>query len=254
MAPAQPQLVPSTEMTPEEWAVRVDLAAAYRLAALYGWDDGIATHMSVRIPGEEAFLLNPFGLMFEEVTASNLVKIDIDGNILAPSEYAINPAGYMVHSAVHQARHDAGCVIHFHTQDGVAMSCIEQGLQPIDQMSALIADKVGYHDFEGVVLVADERERLGADLGMRNFLMLRNHGTLTVGADVAEAFSRMALFEKACAIQLKALATGLPIKKLTPEAETATSEVGAKMGGKGAQMTWAAYKRHLDRITTDYQH
>ena len=242
-----------SNISPDEWEVRVDLAACYRLAALNGWDDSTATHISARVPGEEAFLINPYGLFFEEITASCLIKIDLHGRILSPTPHAINQAGFVVHSAVHEVRDDAGCVIHLHTNDGVAVSCLAEGLLPLNQTAMLVSKHVAYHDYEGVAVDLDERARLGADLGASNYLILRNHGTLTVGRTVAEAFTRMYLMERACAIQIKVLSTGRPVKAVAPEAFQRTSDIGARIGDDDADRAWAANRRRLDRITTDYQ-
>jgi ribulose-5-phosphate 4-epimerase/fuculose-1-phosphate aldolase len=243
----------TTPMSPQEWALRVDLAACYRLAAIHQWDDATATHISAKVPGEEAFLLNPYGFFFEEITASCLVKIDLDGNVLSPTPYGINNAGFVVHSAIHAVRQDAGCVIHLHTNDGVAVSCLADGLLPLNQTSMLVSEHVAYHDYEGVAVDLEERQRLGDDLGARNFMLLRNHGTLTVGSNIGEAFVRMYLLERACSIQLKVLATGRAIHPVTPTALKRTATIGAMITAPGTDVAWDAYKRKLDRITTDYQ-
>jgi ribulose-5-phosphate 4-epimerase/fuculose-1-phosphate aldolase len=248
----RPRSQSATPISPEEWDIRVDLAACYRLVAHYGWTDSIATHISARIPGEEAFLLNPYGLLFEEVTASNLVKIDLDGNILLPTEHSINPAGFVVHSAVHEARHDVGCVIHLHTDDGVAVSCLEEGLLPLNQTAMLLAHAIGYHDYEGVALDLDERKRLAADLGQHQMMILRNHGTLTVGHNVAEAFLRIYLLERACSIQVRALSMGRPLKAVTAEAIERSAQTEAALGGPVANVAWEAHKRLLNPVS-DYR-
>jgi ribulose-5-phosphate 4-epimerase/fuculose-1-phosphate aldolase len=235
--------------TQEEWDLRCELAAAYRLAALNGWVDGVATHISARIPGEETFLINPFGLLFPEVTASNLVKVDIEGNIVQETEHSINPAGFIIHSAVHEARPDVGCVMHLHTDEGVAVSCLEDGLMPISQSAMLICDEVAYHDYEGVSTDLDERRRLGEHLGEQNFLMLRNHGLLTAGVTVGLAFCRMAALQKACQVQVMALSMGRPIGAVTPESRQRSAEVGKRTT---YTITWNALRRGLDRVTTDY--
>ena len=166
----------------EEWQLRVDLAATYRLVAMHGWDDMIFTHISVRVPGPvHHFLINPYGMLFEEITASSLVKIDLAGNIVMDSPYFVNPAGFTIHSAIHSAREDAQCVLHLHTDDGVAVSAQKDGLQPITQQSMLLASQLAYHDYEGVALDLDERERLIQDIGDKKLMVLRNHGTLAVG-------------------------------------------------------------------------
>src|SRR5678816_3329608 len=176
----------------QEWQVRIDLAAAYRLVAHYGWDDLIFTHISARVPGpEHHFLINPYGMMFNEITASSLVKVDLEGNKVLDSPYDINPAGFVIHSAVHEARDDANCVLHVHSVNGVAVSAQEEGLLPLSQHSMFVLASLAYHDYEGVALEDDEKPRLVRDLGRRRFLMLRNHGLLTVGRSVAEAFVAM---------------------------------------------------------------
>lgn len=249
MAPSLAVQKRASQFTEEEWNLRVELAAAYRLVALNGWVDGVATHISARLPGEEAFLLNPFGLLFSEVTASNLVKIDIDGNILSESEHPINPTGFVIHSAVHEARPDVGCVMHLHTDEAVAVSCLEEGLLPLNQTAMLICDQLAYHDYEGVSIDQSERERLGAHLGQKNFMMLRNHGPLTTGQTVGQTFCRMAALQRACAIQIKTLSMGRPIQTYAPEARARTAEFGEKIT---FNFSWTAFKRDLDRITTDY--
>jgi ribulose-5-phosphate 4-epimerase/fuculose-1-phosphate aldolase len=254
MAPARSVLVGPGDVSDEEWAVRVDLAAAYRLAALYNWDDATATHISARIPGEETFLLNPHGLFFEEVTASNLIKIDLAGNILSRTDHGINAAGFVVHSAGHEARPDAGCVMHLHTDDGVAISCLAEGVMPLNQTALLIADQMAYHDYEGVAVDLDERQRLGSDLGQRNLMILRNHGTLTVGRNVGEAFTRMFILERAARIQMRVLATGRPIQPVSALARERTAGIGANIGGAASDRAWMAHRRKLDRHTTGYQH
>ncbi|NJR20480.1 MAG: class II aldolase/adducin family protein [Hyphomonadaceae bacterium] len=192
-----------------EWRARVDCAALYRLIALYGWDDMIFTHISLRIPGpDHHFLINPYGFMFDEITASSLVKVDLEGHVVAPTPYFINPAGFTIHSAIHAAREDAICVIHCHTDAGVAVSAQKGGLLPISQTAMACTADLAYHDYEGVALDLDERERLVADIGHHNFMMLRNHGTLTVGDSAPSAFMRMFYLERACKMQVLAQAGG----------------------------------------------
>jgi ribulose-5-phosphate 4-epimerase/fuculose-1-phosphate aldolase len=192
-----------------EWRARVDCAALYRLIALYGWDDMVFTHISLRLPGpDHHFLINPYGFLFDEITASSLVKIDLDGNVLAPTPYFINPAGFTIHSAIHAARDDAMCVVHCHTDAGVAVSAQKGGLLPISQTAMACTADLAYHDYEGVALELDERERLVADLGNRSFMLLRNHGTLTVGDSAVSAFMRMFYLERACKMQVLAQAGG----------------------------------------------
>src|SRR5262245_58199200 len=191
----------------EEWQARVDCAALYRLVALHGWDDMIFTHISMRVPGpEHHFLINPYGMMFEEITASSLVKVDLDGNIVAPTSYYINPAGFTIHSAIHAAREDALCVIHLHTDAGVGVAAQRHGLLPLTQNSLLVLPQLAYHGYEGIALNLDERERLVKDMGDKKLMLLRNHGTLSVGASAAEAFIGIFFLERACAQQVSALA------------------------------------------------
>src|SRR6201996_9132761 len=190
------------KVSEDEWNVRVELAALYRLVAMHGWDDMIFTHISARIPGpEHHFLINPYGMFFGEMTASALVKIDLEGNILQDTPYFINPAGFTIHSAVHAAREDATCVMHLHTDAGVGVSCQKEGLLPIDQNSLVIIPQLAYHGYEGIALNHDERERLVADLGDKSLMLLRNHGTLTCGTSGAETWLRMFFLERACAQQ-----------------------------------------------------
>ena len=186
-------------MTAAEHTTRVALAAAFRLVDLYGWSDMLATHLSARIPGpDEHFLINPVGMMFEEMTASCLVKVDIDGNILSESEFGINPAGYTIHSAVHMGRKDAGCVMHTHTAAGLGVATQKSGLLPLTQMALAVIAQTGYHDYEGPAFDLRERDRLINDLASNNVLILRNHGLLTVGKTVAEAFVWLFRAERAC--------------------------------------------------------
>lgn len=237
-----------------EARLRRDLAAAYRLVAHFGWDDLLFTHLSVRIPGpEHHFLLNPFGLMFEEVTASSLVKVDLDGKIVEPSKYLVNAAGFTIHSAVHATREDAQCVIHLHTVAGTAVSCQEHGLLPMHQEAMLIHAQTGYHDYEGVAFNHDERPRLAADLADNNYLILRNHGLLTVGRSVGEAFARMYHLERACQMQIAALAG--PGRVITPNQEV--QAVAHEQGRADQQMVtdqyiWPALLRKLERLGADY--
>src|ERR1700712_4864616 len=193
----------------EEWKLRVDLAACYRLVALYGWDDMIFTHISARLPGpEHHFLINPYGLFFNEITASSLVKIDLDGNIVRETPYAINPAGFTIHSAIHAARDDAHYVMHLHTDQGVAVSIHAEGLLPLSQHALVALPQLTYHDYEGIALNLDERERIVADLGDKKLMMLRNHGTLAIGSTAAECWLRMFYLERACKQQVMALSIG----------------------------------------------
>jgi ribulose-5-phosphate 4-epimerase/fuculose-1-phosphate aldolase len=238
----------------DEWRVRVDLAAAYRLVALFGWDDLVFTHVSARVPGEPGqFLINPYGLMFEEITASSLVKVDHEGRQLDDSPYPVNPAGFVIHSAVHAARPDAQCVLHTHTLDGVAVSAQAQGLLPVSQQSIFVLASLGTHDYEGVALRDDEKPRLVADLGPNRFLLLRNHGLLTVGASIADAFLNMYLFEAACRIQVRAQAGGGGLVRVAPGIiATAGAQAAAATRGQGAALAWPGLLRRLDRRLPGY--
>jgi ribulose-5-phosphate 4-epimerase/fuculose-1-phosphate aldolase len=198
-----------SQVSEAEWALRVDLAACYRLVALHGWADLVFTHISAKLPGaDDHFLINPYGALFEEITASSLVKVDAAGNIVGDSPFPVNPAGFTIHSAIHAVRHDVGCVLHVHTANGIAVSAQKLGVLPISQQSIFVLSSLGYHDYEGVALRDEEKPRLVDSLGDKTFLMLRNHGLLTVGASIADAFLAMYLFETTCTIQLRAQATG----------------------------------------------
>jgi ribulose-5-phosphate 4-epimerase/fuculose-1-phosphate aldolase len=240
--------------TDAEWRLRVDLAAAYRLVALFGWDDLVFTHISARLPDQhDQFLINPYGLMFEEITASSLVRVDSQGRKLDESPFDINPAGFVIHSAVHGARHDAGCVLHVHSLNGIAVSAQQGGVLPLSQQSIFVLSSLGYHDYEGVALRDDEKPRLVADLGERNFLMLRNHGLLTVGATVADAFLSMYLFETVCTIQVRAMAGGGALVQVDPRIVAgAKAQAAAVTRGLGASLTWPGLLRRLDRRLPGY--
>lgn len=239
----------------EEWQLRVDLAAAYRLVAAFKWDDLVFTHISARVPGaDNQFLINPYGLMFEEITASSLLKIDTAGNKLDDSPYDVNPAGFTIHSAIHAVRHDAQCVLHTHTLNGIAVSAQKGGVLPLSQQSIFVLSDIGYHDYEGVALREDEKPRLVADLGGHNYLMLRNHGLLTVGATVADAFLAMYLFETVCTIQVRAMAGGTELIHVDPriiQGARAQAEQGTRGVGAGA-LTWPGLLRRLDRNNPGY--
>lgn len=245
--------LPQPACSPEEWAVRVDLAAAYRLVALHGWDDLIFTHLSARVPGTDHFLINPYGLLFEEITASSLVKVDVDGRVVEPSPYPVNPAGFTIHSALHMSRDDAHCVIHLHTVQGQGVAAQPGGLLPITQTALVVGDDVAYHDFEGVAEDLDERERIVADLGDRHALILRNHGTLTVGETVADAWLRMYFLERACEAQIAAQAGGTPLAT-RPDACARTSAIAqASMQKISRELAWPALLRKLDRLDPTYR-
>lgn len=242
------------QVSAEEWQLRTDLAAAYRLVALYGWDDLVFTHISARVPGpEEHFLINPYGFMFEEITASSLVKIDLQGNKVMDSPHPVNPAGFTIHSAVHAARHDLQCVMHTHSLNGVAVSAQREGLLPISQFSIFIMGQLGYHDYEGVALFEDEKPRLVRDLGSNRYLMLRNHGLLTVGTSVAEAWQAMYLFETACTAQVRAQAGGGELIRIgRPIIDAATQMSIEATKGLGAQLVWPGLLRRLQRQLPGY--
>jgi ribulose-5-phosphate 4-epimerase/fuculose-1-phosphate aldolase len=236
--------------SPEEWQVRVDLAAAYRLVAHYGWDDLIFTHLSARVPGpEDHFLINPFGLLFEEITASSLVKIDVDGAIVQDTPYEVNHAGFVIHSAIHMSRDDARCVMHLHTPANIAVASMEDGLLPLHQSALSLIDEVRYHDFEGPANELDERERLQADLGDRSLLLLRNHGSLAVGPSVAVAFVRANRLERACEIQMRMLSAGRPLCVPSQKAVDATSGIMRSTFAIdiAQEKIWPAMLRMLDR-------
>jgi ribulose-5-phosphate 4-epimerase/fuculose-1-phosphate aldolase len=239
----------------EEWHLRVDLAAAYRLVAAFKWDDLVFTHISARLPGpEHHFLINPYGLMFDEITASSLVKIDLHGNKLDASPFPVNPAGFTIHGAIHEARDDAQCVLHTHTLNGVAVSAQRGGVLPISQQSIFVLASLSYHDYEGVALRADEKPRLVRDLGAKQFLMLRNHGLLTVGTSVADAFLNMYVFEATCTIQLRAQAGGGALIPVDPGIiGTALEQAQQATLGGGAALTWPGLLRRLDRFDSSYR-
>ena len=248
------------DVSPEEWQVRVDLAAAYRLVAAFKWDDLVFTHISARVPGShDEFLINPYGLMFEEITASSLIKVDAVGNKLDDSAYGINPAGFTIHSAIHSARHDAQCVLHTHTLNGIAVSAQRGGVLPLSQQSMKFYNNIAYHGYEGIALDLDEREGLVADLGTHSAMILRNHGLLTVGGSVAAAFQAMYFFEAACAIQIRAQAGGTLASNDLIEvhgsiiATAAEQARGATRGG-GANLVWPGLLRRLDRNDSSWRH
>jgi ribulose-5-phosphate 4-epimerase/fuculose-1-phosphate aldolase len=241
-------------MSEEERQVRVDLAACYRLVAHYGMDDMFATHISVRVPGaEEHFLLNPYGVLFEQVTASDLVKVDLEGNIVQDTQYTINPAGFVIHSAVHAARPDAKCVLHTHTVAGMAVASLEEGLLPLTQKSMRFYNRIGYHDYEGVADDLDERSRIVASLGKHHSLILRNHGLLTCGGTVARAFFLMKNLEKSCQTQLAAMASGGTLIRLSPNLMEHAAGQFEGNGVDGRANGWPALLRMLDRIDPSYR-
>ena len=242
------------QVSPEEWQLRVDLAACYRLVAAYGWSDLIFTHISARIPGpEHQFLINPYGLLFEEITASSLIKIDQSGNKVSDSVHPVNPAGFLIHSAVHAVREDAACVLHTHTRAGVAVSAQACGVLPISQQSTFVLASLGYHSYEGVALRDDEKPRLQADLGAAKHLMLRNHGRLVVGSSIAEAFLLMYNFESTCQIQIAAQAGGA-LTQVDPRIIDGVGQaMRAQTDGLGGAFAWPAMLRKLDRMDSSFR-
>lgn len=243
----------------EEWQMRVDLAAAYRLVDHFGWSDLLGTHLSARVPGEEnAFLINPYGLLFEEITASSLVKVDEDGNILSETDYSINPAGFTIHSAVHMARPEVACAIHTHTAAGIGVATQKDGLLPLTQNALIVIAQTAYHGYEGIATDLDERARIAADLADNNVLILRNHGLLTVGRSVGEAFVWLYRAERACQLQLAFQQSGAEPNPIPEEVQQTTiarnreaiSDQGRRPIGK---LEWPALLRKLDRIDQSYK-
>ncbi|MES2942809.1 MAG: class II aldolase/adducin family protein [Pseudomonadota bacterium] len=243
----------------EEWQLRCDLAACYRLVAFYGWSDLVFTHISAKLPesvtgGAHHFLINPYGLMFDEITASSLVKVDEQCNKVINSPFPVNPAGFVIHSAVHEARADAGCVLHTHTRAGVAVSAQKAGVLPISQQSTFVLASLAYHEYEGVAFRDEEKPRLQADLGRANFLMLRNHGLLVVGKTIADAFLSMYTFENTCRIQIDAQAGGGELTKVDPQIIKGVSEaMRVQTGGMGGAFVWPSLIRKLDRLDPAYR-
>ncbi|MGQ0530613.1 MAG: class II aldolase/adducin family protein [Panacagrimonas sp.] len=277
------------QVSEEEWALRVDLAAAYRLVAMYGWDDLVFTHISVRLPGparhkvspktdtsgnaspptppapaslredtvsasDHHFLINPYGWMFDEITASSLVKVDIHGNKVMDSPYPVNPAGFTIHSAVHAAREVVACVVHTQSINGVAVSAQKDGLLPLSQTALIAGYSMAYHDYEGIALYEDEKPRLVADLGDKWTMMLRNHGLLTLGKNCADAFLRMYMLEAACMIQVRAQAGGGPLKGVAPKIlDGIEQQVEAVTFGQFGMLAWPGLLRRLDRRNPGYR-
>jgi ribulose-5-phosphate 4-epimerase/fuculose-1-phosphate aldolase len=247
----------SGRITQEEARVRRDLAACYRLVALYGWDDMLATHISARLPrddGKECFLINPLGLMFDEITASSLIKVDMDGEILQETPYEVNRAGYIIHSAVLAARPDITCAIHLHSLDGVAVSATQAGLLPLNQTAMTIASHIAFHEFEGVANNEEERERLAADLGSKPLMLLRNHGTLSVAPTIPSAFVLMYLLEWSCTVQVRTLGMGRPLHAADPEVIASTGQMldNPDLKKYADALAWPALLRKLDRLNPGY--
>jgi ribulose-5-phosphate 4-epimerase/fuculose-1-phosphate aldolase len=254
---ADPALIRSAKphVTADEWAVRTDLAAAYRAVAMFGWDDLVFTHISARVPGpDHHFLINPYGMFFEEITASSLVKVDLAGRKVMESPFEINPAGFTIHGAVHEAREDARCVMHLHTVDGVAVSCRKEGLLAISQQSLFPLASLAYHAYEGVALEPAEKARLVKDLGDRNTMILRNHGLLTCAETVADAFLYMYILQKACEVQVRAQAGGgelIPIPKPIVDGIQKASKIVLRQSG--GMIAWPAILRKLDRLDPSWR-
>ena len=238
-----------SQVSDEEWQVRTDLAACYRAIAMYGWDDLIFTHVSARVPGpQHHFLINAYGMMFEEITASSLIKVNLAGEKVLDHEYEVNPAGFVIHSAVHEARHDVGCVLHTHTRAGVAVSAQAQGLLPVSQTSLFPYATLAYHSYEGVALSEEEKPRLVADLGNNNAMILRNHGLLTAGATIADAFLMMYVFETACQIQVMAQSSGGELIQVpAPIVDGIQAQAEQVTKGLGGALVWPGLLRKLDR-------
>lgn len=241
----------------EEWQVRVDLAAAYRLVAHYGWDDLIFTHLSARVPGpEHHFLINPYDMMFEEITASSLVKIDVDGMPVLPTSHPVNPAGFTIHSALHMNCDDAHAVMHLHTPAGQAVSAMEFGLLPHTQTAMIAGSDIAYHNYEGIATDLEERDRLVEDMGDKHVMILRNHGTLAIGRSVGECFLRLYFLERACDAQVKMLSAGLDALNTPPQGtpekvKAQTPAAGVAMLANG--LAWPALLRKLDRIDPSFR-
>ena len=253
----QSQVVPSVreEVSAEEWEQRVNLAAAYRLVAMYGWDDLIFTHISARVPGSHHhFLINPYGWMFEEMTASSLVKVDLEGHKVMESPFDINPAGFTIHSAIHAARADATCVMHTHSVNGVAVSAQKDGLLPLSQTALIAGYSLAYHDYEGIALYDEEKPRLVADIGAKNSLILRNHGLLTIGRTCADAFLQMYTLESACMVQVRAQSGGGELRHVPADVLARIGEQARVVTlGQGGLLAWPALLRKLDRHNPGYR-
>ncbi|WP_160152403.1 class II aldolase/adducin family protein [Microbulbifer sp. ALW1] len=249
--------IPSLEgkVSAEEWQLRVDLAAAYRLIALHGWDEIVFTHLSARIPGpEHHFLINPFGALFEEITASSLVKIDLNGEKVDDTPFPVNPAGFTIHSCIHEAREDAQCVMHTHTEEGVAVAAHSEGLLPLSQQSLFPLSNLAYHDYEGIAVREDEKARLVRDLGSANYMILRNHGLLTCGPSVADTFLAMFILQKSCEIQVAALAGNRPLTPVPqPIIDKIVGEGNKVTSNQGGKLAWPGLLRKLDRIDPSYR-
>ena len=243
------------QVSDAEWKLRIDLAACYRLVAQYHWDDLIFTHISARVPGpEHHFLINPYGMLFDEITASSLVKVDLSARKVTDSPYEINPAGFTIHSAIHAAREDAKCVMHLHSVNGIAVSAQKHGVLPVSQQSIFVLASLAYHDYEGVALNEYEKPRLVRDLGDKTFFMLRNHGLLTVGDNIPDAFLSMYLFETACTIQVRAQTGGGELIPIDPRILAGAGAVAKQVTrSAGGSLAWPGLLRKLDRIDPSYR-
>ncbi len=236
----------------EEWETRQDLAAFYRTVPYFGWDDLIFTHISAKVPGaEDEFLINPYGFLFDEITASNLVKVNLKGKILSDTNNFINPAGFTIHSAIHESREDAHCIVHLHSNDGVAVASLKDGLLPLSQTGMLVRSQIAYHDYEGVALFEEEKERLVKDLGEARLMILRNHGTLALGKNVAEAFTNIYFLEKACSYQVRALSGNLELNYPSEESIETTRQQGEGRE-MAAALLWPAVKRKMERLDSSF--
>ena len=236
----------------EEWETRQDLAAFYRTIPYFGWDDLIFTHISAKVPGtEDEFLINPYGFLFDEITASNLVKVNLKGKILSDTNNFINPAGFTIHSAIHESREDAHCIVHLHSNDGVAVASLKEGLLPLSQTGMLVRSQIAYHDYEGVALFEEEKERLVKDLGEARLMILRNHGTLALGKNVAEAFTNIYFLEKACSYQVRALSGNLELNFPSEESIETTRQQGEGRE-MAAALLWPAVKRKMERLDSSF--
>ena len=236
----------------EEWETRQDLAAFYRTIPYFGWDDLIFTHISAKVPGtDDEFLINPYGFLFDEITASNLVKVNLKGKILSDTNNFINPAGFTIHSAIHGSREDAHCIVHLHSNDGVAVASLKDGLLPLSQTGMLVRSQIAYHDYEGVALFEEEKERLVKDLGEARLMILRNHGTLALGKNVAEAFTNIYFLEKACSYQVRALSGNLELNYPSEESIETTRQQGEGRE-MAAALLWPAVKRKMERLDSSF--
>lgn len=249
-----PQMSIKSQVSEQEWQLRVDTAAAYRLISLFGWEDLIYTHISTRVPGpEHHFLINPYGLMFDEITASSLIKVDSDCKPIIESEFPVNPAGFVIHSAIHAAREDVVCVMHTHTAAGVAVAAQTAGLLPISQQSSVLIGMLGYHDYEGIAVHDDEKPRLVASLGKNNALILRNHGLLTVGRSIPDTFQLLYFLQRSCEIQIKAQSGGAALTMVPQKViDGAAENVRTASRGMGGKLAWPGLMRRLQRVNPGF--